>query len=58
MLLAAGVAEALITTAAGLIVGIPAMMFYAYFRGRSSKLVSDLEVASSQVMTAILRKRA
>lgn len=58
MLLAAGVAEALITTAVGLIIGIPAMIFYAYFRGRSSKLVSDLEVASSQVMTAILRKRA
>ncbi len=58
MLLAAGVAEALITTAVGLIIGIPAMMFYAYFRGRSSRLVSDLEVASSQVMTAILRKRA
>lgn len=57
MLLAGGVAEALITTAVGLIVGIPAMMFYAYFRGRTSKLVSDLEVASSQVMTAILRKR-
>lgn len=58
MLLAAGVAEALITTAVGLIIGIPAMMFYAYFRGRASKLLSDLEVASSQVMTAILRKRA
>lgn len=58
MLLAGGVAEALITTAVGLIVGIPCMMFYAYFRGRSAKLVSDLEVASSQVMMAILRKRA
>jgi biopolymer transport protein ExbB len=57
MLLAAGVAEALITTAAGLIIGIPAMMFYAYFRGRTSKLVSDLEVASGQVMTSMLKKR-
>jgi len=45
MLLASGVAEALITTAAGLIIGIPAMIFYAFFRGRTSKLVSDLEWA-------------
>jgi biopolymer transport protein ExbB len=58
MLLAAGVAEALITTAAGLLIGIPCMMFYAYFRGQTSKLVSDLEVASGQVMTAMLKKRA
>jgi biopolymer transport protein ExbB len=58
MLLAAGVAEALITTAAGLIIGIPAMMFYAYFRGRTSKLVSDLEVSAGQVMTSMLKKRS
>jgi biopolymer transport protein ExbB len=57
MLLAAGVAEALITTAAGLIIGIPAMMFYAYFRGRTSRLVSDLEAASGQLVTALMRSR-
>lgn len=55
MLLAAGVAEALITTAAGLIIGIPCMMFYAYFRGRASRLVSDLESASVQLMNAMIR---
>ncbi|MDD4873141.1 MAG: MotA/TolQ/ExbB proton channel family protein [Kiritimatiellae bacterium] len=57
MLLAAGVSEALINTAGGLIVGIPAMMFYAYFRGRASKLVSQLEVASTEVMTSLLKLR-
>jgi biopolymer transport protein ExbB len=57
MLLAGGVAEALITTAVGLMIGIPAMMFHAYFRGRTAKLVSELEVASSQVMAAMLKKR-
>jgi biopolymer transport protein ExbB len=56
VLLAAGVGEALVNTAAGLIVGIPAMMFYAYFRGRSSKLVSVLESASTEILTALLRK--
>jgi biopolymer transport protein ExbB len=43
MLLAGGVAQALVSTAAGLIVGITAMAFYAYFRGRVGHLVSILE---------------
>lgn len=57
MVLAGGVAEALVNTAGGLIVGIPAMMFYAYFRGRSSKLVSELEAASLDLMTSLVGKR-
>lgn len=56
MVLAAGVAEALVNTAGGLIVGIPAMMFYAYFRGRSSKLVSELEAASVVLLTSLVEK--
>lgn len=57
MVLAAGVSQALITTAAGLIVGIPAMMAYAFFRGRSSKLISGLETASADLLTALVRKK-
>jgi biopolymer transport protein ExbB len=55
--LAAGVSQALVTTAYGLIVGIPAMTFYAYFRRRASKLVSLLESASTDVLTAMLSRR-
>jgi biopolymer transport protein ExbB len=43
MLLAGGVSQALVATAAGLIVGITAMAFYAFFRGRVGHLVSILE---------------
>jgi biopolymer transport protein ExbB len=43
MLLAGGISQALISTAAGLIVGITAMAFYAYFRGRVGHLISILE---------------
>jgi biopolymer transport protein ExbB len=43
MLLAGGVSQALVATAAGLTVGITAMAFYAYFRGRVGHLVSILE---------------
>jgi len=57
MLLAAGVGEALVATAAGLIVGIPTMAFYAYFRNRSARLIAELEVSSGQVMNVLLIKR-
>ena len=43
MLLAGGVSQALIATAMGLTVGITAMAFYAYFRGRVGHLISVLE---------------
>jgi biopolymer transport protein ExbB len=58
VVLAGGVSQALITTACGLIIGIPSMMFYAYFRRRAAKLVSYLESASVDVLTALLGKRS
>lgn len=53
MMLAGGVAEALVTTAAGLIIGIPVMGVYAYFRGRVQGMVSDLEAASTILMAQL-----
>lgn len=53
MLLAAGVSEALVATATGLVLGIVAMAFYALFRGRVQRLISDLEIASTQVIGLI-----
>ncbi len=41
--LAGGIAQALITTAAGLLVAIPSLMFYRYFRGRVDELVVAME---------------
>ncbi len=43
LLLAGGVSQALVATAAGLLVGITSMFFYSYFRGRVQALISDLE---------------
>jgi biopolymer transport protein ExbB len=57
MVLAHGVSQALITTAAGLIVGIPAMIFYAYFRGKSSKLISNLESVAAELLSLLGSKR-
>jgi biopolymer transport protein ExbB len=50
LLLAGGVSEALIATAGGLIVGITSMAFYALFRGRVQRLISDLEIASTHIL--------
>lgn len=55
MLLAQGVSQALITTVAGLLVAIPAMMAYAYFRGRTSRLISDLEKNTADLLTLIIK---
>ena len=41
--LAGGISEALITTAAGMSVAIPTLMFYRYFRGRVRMLVLRME---------------
>src|SRR5438552_2544745 len=51
--LSGGISEALVNTAAGLAIGIPAMIFYAFFRGRSQKLISDLEAASTHVLALL-----
>jgi biopolymer transport protein ExbB len=51
--LADGVAEALIATAAGLVVGTPAMIFYAIFKGRVQNLVSEMEAATTAFMAKI-----
>ena len=41
--LAGGISKALITTAAGLSVGIPSLMFYRFFRGRIAELSVSME---------------
>lgn len=41
--LSGGISEALITTAAGLSVGIPCLMFYRHFRGKIAELAVTLE---------------
>jgi biopolymer transport protein ExbB len=57
ILLASGVSKALTCTAAGLAVGIPAMILYGYFRGRVQKLVLDLEASASQVVNQLGSRR-
>ncbi len=45
--MAAGVSKALIATAGGLAISIPALTFYSIFRGRVQKYTSELEAAAT-----------
>jgi biopolymer transport protein ExbB/TolQ len=40
-----------------LMVGIPAMVFYAYFRGRAGKLIARLETVSADLLTQLLKNK-
>lgn len=51
--LASGIAEALITTASGLIVAIPSLMFYRYFKGQVDTLVLSLEKEALKLVNLI-----
>lgn len=50
--LAAGISEALITTATGLTIAIPSLMFYRYFRGRVEALVVTMEREALKLIEA------
>lgn len=52
-LLAAGIGQALITTASGLTVAIPALIFYMYFLSRVDRLVMDIDALAQSVVGEI-----
>jgi biopolymer transport protein ExbB len=48
--LASGIAEALITTAAGLFVGIPALVAYDYFQKKAKGFILEMESTSMELL--------
>ena len=52
-LVATGISEALVATAAGLVVGIPAYFLAAYFMGRVSTFLLDMQASSIQFLDAM-----
>jgi len=56
--LAGGISEALITTAAGLSVAIPALIGYRYLRGRVDSLVVNMEKEAMKLLEAIHTERS
>ena len=56
-ILAGGISEALITTAAGLSVGIPSLMFHRYFKGKINELTVDIEQHALRLLNLMERSR-
>ena len=52
----AGISEALVTTAAGLLVAIPAVMAFNYFTNTIEQFVVDMNDVSSELISYVLRE--
>jgi biopolymer transport protein ExbB len=53
MSFAGGTAEALVNTAAGLVIAIPSMIVYSIYKGKVNQLISELEAASTYIMALL-----
>ena len=56
--LAGGISEALITTAAGLTVAIPSLLFHRFLRGRVDELVVTMEQEALEMVEALQELRS
>jgi len=54
--MAYSVSQAMITTAAGLMLAIPAMVVYFYLRGRVIKIIAEIEEQASEMVELLTRK--
>jgi biopolymer transport protein ExbB/TolQ len=57
-MLASGISQAMITTAAGLIVAVPCMVVYTVFSNRQSVLVKDLDESTVRLLNFIKKKKS
>lgn len=51
--LASGIAQALLTTAAGMVVAIPALIAYLYFIGRVDRLIMEIDSLGQEIVEII-----
>jgi len=56
--LAGGISQALITTAGGLMVAIPSLMFHRYFRAKVDGLIVDMEKEALKLVDVIQKRQA
>lgn len=55
-LLAAGISKAMVTTASGLVVAIPALIAYSYFRGQVQQITNVVEIYCTDIVKAIQKR--
>jgi biopolymer transport protein ExbB len=53
-IVSAGISEALIATAAGLLVAIPSVILYNYFSKRINRLAADAEYMAFEILTPLM----
>ncbi len=53
--LTGGLAKAMVNTVFGLIIAVPSLCFYAYFRGRLSHITTNAERAASEIVHAMTK---
>jgi len=56
--LSGGISQALLTTACGLFIGIPALIFYNYFASKSENLALSIERRSGDLLNKLQRIRS
>lgn len=56
-IVAGGISQALIATAAGLAVAIPSVMFYRFFRGKVNELLLDMEQEALRLVEVLQGQR-
>ncbi|MBM3315498.1 MotA/TolQ/ExbB proton channel family protein [candidate division WOR-3 bacterium] len=56
--IAGGIAEALLTTAFGLLIGIPTLFFYNYFSKKASDIATTMESTSDRLVVLLSRTKA
>ena len=56
-LLSSGISEAMVTTAAGLIVGIPSLVAYNWLEGRAHSIIFDIEVNATRLLDMLRQRR-
>ena len=57
-LLADNISEALITTASGMAIAIPAMFFFFFFRNRYGKIVAEVNMVLARLYADLIRARS
>ena len=55
---AAGISEALVTTALGLFVAVPAVWMYNYFTGKIESFIVEMDNSSSELIDYFLKRRS
>ncbi|MBU0567449.1 MotA/TolQ/ExbB proton channel family protein [bacterium] len=57
-LLAGGIWEALLTTATGLSIAIPTIVFHHYLTNRANRLIAEIEITSNELVDYLAEHRA